>query len=46
MTCSFGGLTAANSRLRLNGGARSGYRNLHAKGYLVSKQAQDIELFK
>jgi hypothetical protein len=39
MGCSFGGLTAAEiSRLRRSGGARTGYRNLRAKGYSVSKQ--------
>jgi hypothetical protein len=45
MGCSFGGRAAAKiSRLRRSGGARTGYRNLHAKGYSVSKQEQDIEL--
>jgi hypothetical protein len=47
MGCSFGGLTAAKiSRPRRSGGPRTGYRNLRAKGYSVSKQEQSIELFE
>jgi hypothetical protein len=45
MGCSFGGLTAANFAAAPIRRSRIGYRNLRAKGALVSTQVQGIELF-
>jgi hypothetical protein len=45
MGCSFGGPTAANFAAAPIRRSRIGYRNLRAKGSLVSKQLQTIELF-
>src|SRR5229473_6107108 len=45
MGCSFGGWTAANSRLRRSGGARKLCRNLHARAFLMSIVGQLYEIF-